>query len=75
MIDFDAHRVARLRRRAEAVGLGLLESRAAPGHYVLYSYDRRLYVAADGLRKRAPQLTLTDVDLALCGIESRLQPV
>jgi hypothetical protein len=75
IIDFDSHRIARLRRRAEAIGLGLLESPTAHGRYALYSHDRRLYVVPGGSRVRAPRLTLTDVDAALSDIESRLEPV
>jgi hypothetical protein len=75
IIDFDRHRVVRLRRRAEAIGLGLLESPTAHGRYALYSHDRRLYVVPGGLRARAPRLTLTDVEATLSAIESRLKPV
>jgi hypothetical protein len=75
VIDFDAHRVARLRRRAEAIGLGLLESPTAQGRYALYSHDRRRYVAPGGLRARAPRLTLAEVEATLSAIESRLKPV
>ena len=75
IIDFDRHRLARLRRRAEAIGLGLLDSPTARDRYALYSHDRRLYVAPGGLRVRAPRMSLTDVEVTLSAIESRLKPV
>lgn len=73
VVDFDAVRLSRLRVRAEAMGVGVVES--TPGRYAVYSYDRESYVTERGLQDEAPRLTLAEVDTTLSDIESRLKRI
>ncbi len=77
MIDFDAVRLQRLRKRAETLGLGLVALDSEPVLYALLGHDRQLNLvdAATGSQPDARRLTLTEVATKLSDIESRLQPV
>ncbi len=72
VIDFGAARLSRLRRRAAARGLEIVESASRPDAYSLYSHDLRTDVIPGDRPSRRRDLSLTEVAAILNDMDSRL---